>query len=126
MDKLAISSRVDIELLCGDADDNAVLNSRIVTVLKEIDRVGSVNKATKNLNMGYSHTLYAIDGIEKALGASIVKRVRPRGSTLTEEGRWLIALFEDTSSRIQGFAEQIEQSNILSDNNEMRDSSRFD
>ena len=109
MDHMTATPLVTVELLCGGSKGKAVMNANIVRALREIDRLGSVNKATKHLHMGYSNTLYAISDIEQALGVTIVERVCPKGSTLTENGHRLIELFESMQDRTQRYASDIMQ-----------------
>lgn len=99
MTRLDVVPYVSMEMLCGRSTRKAVLTSNIVMALREIDKVGSMNKAVKNLHMGYSNTFYAIADIEEALGCIVVERVRPHGSKLTDDGRRLVTLFEEAQEK---------------------------
>lgn len=95
---------VTVEIDCGSAPKKVALTSNIVMVLRKADELGSLHGATKHFHMGYSHTLYAIAEIEDALGCTILDRVCSKGSTLTDEGRQLLNLFETIQTKTQKYA----------------------
>ena len=108
MDRLEISPCVSVEFLCGGSFKKAVLSENMVRVLREIDSSGSINKAAKRLHMSYSNTLRTIAAIEEALGVSLVKRPQgPSGSSLTDDCRFLIGIFEHAQKEIQQYAATI-------------------
>lgn len=95
---------ITLEIDCGNTPKKAVLTANIVMVLRKADALGSLHAATKHFHMGYSHTLYAIAELEEALGYTILDRVCSKGSSLTDEGRRLLDLFEITQMQTQKYA----------------------
>ena len=95
---------ITLEIDCGNTPKKAVLTANIVMVLRKADALGSLHAATKHFHMGYSHTLYAIAELEEALGYTILDRVCSKGSSLTDEGRKLLDVFEKVQVKTQKYA----------------------
>ena len=67
-------------------------------LLKNIDRLGSLNRAAKEMNMSYSKAWSIIHRAEKALGYSLLETksggLDGGGSSLTWEAKKLIKVYE--------------------------------
>lgn len=76
-------------------------------LLKTVNRLGSLNKAAKELNMSYSKAWSIIDRAEKLLGFSLLERetggTDGGGSYLTSKGKNIIRAYE-------GFCKEAEES----------------
>lgn len=76
-------------------------------LLKTIDRLGSLNKAAKELDMSYSKAWSIINRAERALGYSFLERetggIDGGGSYLTVEGKAIVKAYE-------GFCKEAEES----------------
>lgn len=73
-------------------------------LLHAVDRTGSINAAAKELGMGYRRAWGLIDSMEKRLNFRLVVRRRGgsgRGTSLTDEGRRLLELYEKFERRSQ-------------------------
>ena len=74
-------------------------------LLRAIERTGSINAAAKELGMDYRKAWGLIDSMEKRLNFELVIRRRggsSRGTSLTDECRKLLELYEDFESRSKG------------------------
>lgn len=66
-------------------------------LLRAVERTGSINAAAKELGMDYRRAWGLIDSMEKRLTFKLVIRQRGgsgRGTSLTDEGRRLLDLYE--------------------------------
>lgn len=67
-------------------------------LLKKVDETGSLNKAAAELQMSYSKAFHVIKNCEANLGIKFLNReiggVKGGGSTLTDEGKEFMRLFE--------------------------------
>ena len=71
----------------------------MVTLLREVDRTGSLQKAAKSMNMAYSKAWNMLMGAEKVWGFALTNRETGGkdggGSTLTPQAERLIQAYED-------------------------------
>ena len=71
----------------------------MVTLLREVDRTGSLQKAAKSMNMAYSKAWKMLKGAEKEWGFALTNRETGGkdggGSTLTPQAERLIQAYED-------------------------------
>ena len=95
---------MDFEFLGVEKD--ASLTPAIAETLRGVDELGSLSAAAKRLRMGYSHTLYAIRDIEKAIGVPILSSTCSKGSALTAEGRKLLDLYDAAQRESQDMVNQ--------------------
>ena len=82
-----------------------------VTLLKQIDSLGSVKEACERTSISYSKGWKIIHAAEEELGYQIVGR-RPGGKNgggayLTDRGRDLLGLFEEFEKQVEKAADQI-------------------
>ncbi len=67
-------------------------------ILKRIDRLNSLNKAAREINMSYSQAWNLINTLEKRLGFKLLRREvggnSGGGSYLTEEARELVRKYD--------------------------------
>lgn len=68
------------------------------TLLKEIEKTGSIRQAAENMGITYRKALYFLNAMEKRAGKKIVETFRGGpgggGSRLTEYGKQLLDEFE--------------------------------
>ncbi|GFN36778.1 winged helix-turn-helix domain-containing protein [Tepidimicrobium xylanilyticum] len=80
-------------------------------LLKTVDRLGSLNKACKELNMSYSKAWAIINRAEKLLGYNLLNRetggVDGGGSCLTDKAKDLIKAYEDFTKEAEETVEKI-------------------
>lgn len=60
-------------------------------LLKEIERTGSILKASKRLGLSYKRAYSQIKVIEQRLGKKILQRERGRGAKLTDLGKEILS-----------------------------------
>ena len=78
-------------------------------LLREIEKTGSINAASKELGMDYRKAWGLIDSMEKRLNFKLVVRRRggsARGTSLTPECRRLLELYEEFERRSQDSADR--------------------
>ncbi|MDP2929110.1 MAG: LysR family transcriptional regulator [Candidatus Omnitrophota bacterium] len=77
------------------------------SILKEIAKTGSINKAAKNLNMSYRHAWSYISSAEKRLGEPLLVKAKGGekggGAVLTDYAKNLIGKFERLEEGIREF-----------------------
>lgn len=83
----------------------------IVTVLRQIERVGSVREACQKTGISYSKGWTLIHTAEEELGYKIVERM-PGGKNggeayVTERGRMLLSMYESYAAKVEQAAEEI-------------------
>ena len=74
-------------------------------LLRTVERTGSINAAAKELGMDYRKAWGLVDSMEKRLKFKLVVRRRGgrgRGTSLTDECRRLLDLYESFERRSQG------------------------
>ena len=81
-----------------------------IELLHQIEQVGNVREACEKMELSYSKGRKIIRSMEEELGQSVVIRqaggVGGGGARLTERGRSLIRLYEETSREVAEYAEQ--------------------
>lgn len=86
--------RVKITLHDVNADAHAPAFGRGVAMLCElVDKIGSLNKAAKEMNMAYSKAWRLIKQTEEVLDCTLLCREGPKGSHLTEDGKLLVEIY---------------------------------
>ncbi|MDO4662005.1 MAG: LysR family transcriptional regulator [Tissierellia bacterium] len=79
-------------------------------LLKNIEKTRSVKKAAKKMELSYSKAWKMINLIEKEIGFSVVYRKSGGSyggeSTITEDGKRLIELYEIFDRRVKEYAEK--------------------
>ena len=82
-----------------ERDGEVVFSSAREQLLREIDKVGSINKAAKSLGISYKKAWLLIKHMEERLGYPILEKKRGGvsggGSKLTEEGKELLKIYDE-------------------------------
>lgn len=91
-----------------------ILDSRIISLLRAIERTGSINRAAKKMGLSYKGAWQMIErannGAPKILVATAAGGSKGGGTSLTEAGRSLLALFTQLEEQHQHFIEQLNRS----------------
>lgn len=89
------------------------LDRRIIDLLNAIGESGSLNQAAKQVGLSYKGAWQIIERTNNSSPKTLVETVkggtRGGGTVLTDEGRALIALFEDLEQQHQNFLKQLNQ-----------------
>lgn len=96
---VGVRSKVWIE-----ADGLPLIGAGRADLLRAVDRAGSINAAAKELRMDYRRAWGLIDSMERRLNFKLVVRRRGgsgRGTSLTDEARRLLDLYEQFNERSQ-------------------------
>lgn len=92
-------------------DGTKVFGRGPCVLLKTIDRLGSLNRAAKELNMSYSKAWTIVNRAERALGYSLLETetggAEGGGSYLTLKAKKLINAFEEFSKEAELSTEEI-------------------
>jgi molybdate transport system regulatory protein len=79
-------------------DGEPVFGSGREALFKAIDRLGSINKAAKDINLSYRKALIYIQTMEQRLGKTLVERkiggLHGGGASLTEEAKEFMRKYE--------------------------------
>jgi molybdate transport system regulatory protein len=90
---LKIKSKIWIE-----SEDGILLSEGRVQLLKKIDETGSLNKASKVLNISYQKAWRLIDDVSKTTKKPVIETkiggAKGGGTILTPYGKSLITIFE--------------------------------
>ncbi|MEM2889429.1 MAG: LysR family transcriptional regulator [Candidatus Bathyarchaeia archaeon] len=88
-------------------NNEAILGEGLVSLLRAIEKYGSILVASKNLGMSYRYALHRISLAEKRLGFKLVKRHRGGiaggSSELTMEGKRLIVMYVKIAEKVEKF-----------------------
>ncbi len=92
-DSMDVRSKIWLEV-----DGDPVFGSGREALLKAIDRLGSINKAAKDINLSYRKALSYIQIMEQRLGKTLVERqaggLHGGGAMLTREARDFMRKYE--------------------------------
>lgn len=107
-----IKSRIWIE-----ADGNILLGEGRVSLLKAIEKEGSLSKAAKSLSMSYKKAWSLVDAVNKRAEQPVITTSiggkGGGGASLTEYGKSLVETFETINENCWKFLdEQIKQSKL--------------
>ena len=79
----------------------------IVQLLEGVERLGSINRATKEMGMAYSKAWKIVNAVEQEFGIRLIARDGARGSGLTPEAKEFIARYHEIQSAAQAAAEEV-------------------
>lgn len=82
-------------------------------LLKRVARLGSLNKAAKEMEMAYSKAWRLIRATEADLGFELIERRARNGSNLTAECKQLLDVFDEMTSAAQTAAETVLEQSFL-------------
>lgn len=103
--KYKIKSRIWIE-----ADNNVLLGEGRVTLLKAIEKTGSLSKAAKSLKMSYKKAWSLIDALnsraEKPVITTSIGGKGGGGAKLTDYGKELVTAFDTINENCWKFLDQ--------------------
>ncbi len=93
-----------------DDHDNVIFGTGRVCMLETIDRLGSMNKAAKELKMSYRALWGRIKSTEKRIGEKILETTpgggKGRGSALTPTGKRLLENYKSLRKNIIKIADK--------------------
>ena len=89
-----IAPAIKLSFVNPQSDSKSVLGKGVITLMRNIEEVHSLNKAAKKMDMAYSKAWRILKNTSNALGCQLVESIRPTGSRLTEEGKILLELYD--------------------------------
>jgi len=102
--------RVDVKLRVRNRRGEPFLGPGPISLLEAVDACGSINRASKRMDMSYAKALRLINEIEANTGRkAVVRRTGGPGgggSTLTPFAKDLLRSFGSLRERVQSFAEE--------------------
>lgn len=82
-----------------------------VEILRAIERLGSISRASRELNMSYRFIWGYLRRVERELGLTIVESFRGGrgggGTKLTREGRVILRALEDADAKFKELAKNL-------------------
>ncbi len=85
-----------------EKDGKPVISEGKYRLLREVEKTGSIKKASENLGLTYKRAFSQIKGMEERLGCRILDRKRGKGAVLTQEG---VNLLEEYERILKAFKE---------------------
>ncbi len=111
--KEPIKYHIHIRLLRKGDDFKTAFGPGTACLLKGIERTGSINQATKDMGMAYSKAWKVLRVAEEQLGFPLIERNVPSGSSLTEQGRKFLAMYDQMQEAAnQAVQEVLEKSDF--------------
>ncbi len=102
-ERMALEPRIKLWV---EKDGQLVLSDYRVRILQLVEETGSLAEAAERLGLSYRRTWGKVREIEENLGLSLVASevggARGGSSSLTEDGRRLVALYERLRRRMEG------------------------
>lgn len=93
--KDAIECFINLRLVRnGEKFDNA-FGPGVANLLRRVDEMGSLSKAAKSMGMAYSKAWRIMRNTERQFGFEMIDRDGPRGSSLTEKGHQILAMYDE-------------------------------
>ena len=93
-----------------DEGGEQVMGGGKASILRAIERTGSINKAAAELKMSYRHAWSYIKSAEERLGKPLIEKVRGGknggGAYLTDFAKELIKKYDLLNNEIQKFADK--------------------
>jgi len=100
--------------LCLDLDQKPFVGRGRIELLRRIGETGSISKAAKAMGMSYKHAWDEVDAMNNLAERPLVQRQaggrHGGGTELTEEGRRLIAIYEEAEREHQRFLDRLRAS----------------
>lgn len=95
MQRSDLNACVKLFLSLAGSDDHASgMGKGVVRICKSVERLGSLNRAAKEMGMAYSKAWRIVKNTEEALGVKLFVRQGASGSILTEEAKALVRIFD--------------------------------
>ena len=95
-----IAPSIKLSYVNPKSESKSVLGKGVITLMRNIEKVHSLNKAAKAMNMAYSKAWRILKNTSEALGCELVESMRPTGSKLTPEGKMLLELYDDVEKHL--------------------------
>ena len=105
LSKLETSVRLSIRN--PETDSNSMYGYGIANLCLGVREYGSLNAASKHMNMAYSKAWRIIRDTEAALGMQLLNRDGAHGSALTPEGDKLLDAYLEIASRLEAEAARL-------------------
>ncbi len=78
-------------------------------LLKEVQKTGSIKRASENLGIPYKKAHLYIKLLEERFGKPLFKRERGKGTLLTEEGEKLLRTYRRILSEFEKLSKELEK-----------------
>lgn len=105
-EKHNLHSNAKLVIVCGDDRKGPSFGRGAATLMRGVERHGSLSKAAKELHMAYSKAWTMMARIEKSFGITLLIRDGARGSKLTEEGKRFLELYEQFEQDVSKHARE--------------------
>lgn len=100
--------KVLTKIMLGSDEKKGTYGPGTDKLIKKIMETGSLNKATKEMNMSYSKAWKMLNKTEEMLGFELIERHSgARGSEITEKAKDLINYYEDLVKATERAIEEV-------------------
>ena len=89
-EELAVRVKVTLHQGEGDEGHTPAMGRGVARLCELVDETGSLNKAAKEMGMAYSKAWRIMKRAEDFFGFPLLYRTGPKGSNLTEKGKWRV------------------------------------
>ncbi len=92
-----------------EKDGEPIISEGKYRLLKEIEKAGSILRASEELGLSYKRAYSQIRSVEDRIGERIVERKRRGGAKLTPIGKELLRSYEKILKRFEELAEELSE-----------------
>ena len=104
--KSPLEAQIRLTIVTADSPEHGVFGKGGAVVLRGVQLCGSLNKAAKELGMAYSKAWTLMRDTEEMFGIKLINRDGARGSTLTEDGAKLLAVYDQLQKEVAAYAQE--------------------
>lgn len=103
-----VSASVKLYLRLSNAEQHASgLGRGVIQICQRVERLGSLNRAAKDMGMAYSKAWRIVKNTEESLGIKLFIRQGANGSTLTKEAKALVEIFCRVERDLTAYANKL-------------------
>lgn len=106
-------NKIDVynKVMLKSEDSKGSYGPGVDKLIRKVIETGSLNKATKEMNMSYSKAWKLLNRTEEMLGFELIERhAGAKGSNITEEGRKLIEYYDLLNEACEQAIEKVKSS----------------
>lgn len=106
MEKLLVTFKIMLKSSQGPGNYGPGIDK----LIREVGKTGSLNKASKAMDMSYSKAWKLVNKTEEMLGFEIIERhPGAKGSKLTEDGEKLLTYYESLETKVAKAVEEVKK-----------------
>ncbi|MBQ0058461.1 MAG: LysR family transcriptional regulator [Lachnospiraceae bacterium] len=106
-----MDDRFEVRVKVAIKGETAFFGPGIADLMRHIDKTGSVKEGCQSMGLSYSKGWSILNRAEKELGYPLIRRNHGGreggGAAITDQGRELLAKFDQMHERIAAYAEEV-------------------